>query len=64
MLRACVIDFGNGWDRYLPLEEFSYNNNYHTSIKASPFEALYGHKCRSLICLAEVGDVQLTSLKI
>ncbi|GJY61571.1 putative reverse transcriptase domain-containing protein [Tanacetum coccineum] len=64
MLRACVIDFGNGWDRHLPLEEFSYNNNYHTSIKASPFEALYGRKCRSLICWAEVGDVQLTGLKI
>ncbi|GJR46330.1 putative reverse transcriptase domain-containing protein [Tanacetum coccineum] len=33
-----------GWDRHLPLVEFSYNNNYHTSIKVSPFEALYGHK--------------------
>ncbi|GJR62229.1 putative reverse transcriptase domain-containing protein [Tanacetum coccineum] len=42
MLRACVIDFGNGWDKHLPLVEFSYNNSYHTSIKAAPFEALYG----------------------
>ncbi|GJY32486.1 putative reverse transcriptase domain-containing protein [Tanacetum coccineum] len=33
MLRAYVINFGNGWDRHLPLIEFSYNNNYHTSIK-------------------------------
>ncbi|GJZ94509.1 putative reverse transcriptase domain-containing protein [Tanacetum coccineum] len=41
MLRACVIDFGNGWDRHLPLIEFSYNNSYHTSIKAATFEALY-----------------------
>ncbi|GJU83495.1 putative reverse transcriptase domain-containing protein [Tanacetum coccineum] len=47
MLRACVIDFGNGWDRHLPLVEFSYNNSYHTSIKAAPFEALYGRKCTS-----------------
>ncbi|GKB33246.1 putative reverse transcriptase domain-containing protein [Tanacetum coccineum] len=31
-----------GWDRHLPLVEFSYNNSYHTSIKAAPFEALYG----------------------
>ncbi|GKB57229.1 putative reverse transcriptase domain-containing protein [Tanacetum coccineum] len=23
MLRACMIDFGNGWDRHLPLIEFS-----------------------------------------
>ncbi|GKC47732.1 reverse transcriptase domain-containing protein [Tanacetum coccineum] len=45
MLHACVIDFGKGWDRHLPLVEFSYNNSYHTSIKAAPFEALYGQKC-------------------
>ncbi|GJW04181.1 putative reverse transcriptase domain-containing protein, partial [Tanacetum coccineum] len=25
MLRACVIDFGNGWVKHLPLVEFSYN---------------------------------------
>ncbi|GJT35359.1 putative reverse transcriptase domain-containing protein [Tanacetum coccineum] len=60
MLRACVIDFGKGWDRYLHLVEFSYNNNYHNSIKAAPFEGLYGQKCRSPICWAEVGDAQLT----
>ncbi|GJR24136.1 putative reverse transcriptase domain-containing protein, partial [Tanacetum coccineum] len=42
MLRACVIDFVNGWDRHLPLIEFSYNNSYHMRIKAAPFEALYG----------------------
>ncbi|GJW60902.1 putative reverse transcriptase domain-containing protein [Tanacetum coccineum] len=41
MLRACVIDFGSGWDKHLPLAEFSYNNSYHASIKAAPFEALY-----------------------
>ncbi|XP_071719023.1 uncharacterized protein [Rutidosis leptorrhynchoides] len=40
-----VIDFGSGWDQYLPLDEFSYNNSYHSSIKAAPFEALYGRKC-------------------
>ncbi|GJU54810.1 putative reverse transcriptase domain-containing protein [Tanacetum coccineum] len=49
MLRACVIDFGKGWERHLPLVEFSYNNSYHASIKASPFKALYGQKCRSPI---------------
>ncbi|GJT63728.1 putative reverse transcriptase domain-containing protein [Tanacetum coccineum] len=42
MLRACVIDFGKGWEKHLPLVEFSYNNSYHASIKAAPFEALYG----------------------
>ncbi|GJX72493.1 putative reverse transcriptase domain-containing protein [Tanacetum coccineum] len=64
MLRACVIDFGKGWDRHLPLVEFSYNNSYHTSIKAALFEALYGQKCRSPICWAKVKDAQLTGPKI
>ncbi|GKC86540.1 hypothetical protein Tco_1147189 [Tanacetum coccineum] len=76
MLRACVIDFGNGWVRHLPLVEFSYNNSYHASIKATPFEVylynsyhaslkaapsevLYDRKCRSPVCWAEVGEVQL-----
>ncbi|GKF12044.1 putative reverse transcriptase domain-containing protein [Tanacetum coccineum] len=40
MLRAYVIDFGKGWERHLPLVEFSYNNSYHASIKAAPFEIL------------------------
>nr|GEV01148.1 putative reverse transcriptase domain-containing protein [Tanacetum cinerariifolium] len=47
MLRACVIDFGKGWVKHLPLCEISYNNSYHSSIKAAPYEALYGQKCRS-----------------
>ncbi|GKA53738.1 putative reverse transcriptase domain-containing protein [Tanacetum coccineum] len=57
MLRACVIDFGKGWDMHLPLVEFSYNNSYHTSIKATLFEALYGRKCRSPVCWAEPLEV-------
>ncbi|GKF80258.1 putative reverse transcriptase domain-containing protein, partial [Tanacetum coccineum] len=60
MLRACLLDFGKNWDRHLPLVEFSYNNSYHTNIKVAPFEALYGRKCRSPVCWAEVGDAQLT----
>ncbi|GJS04645.1 putative reverse transcriptase domain-containing protein [Tanacetum coccineum] len=64
MLRACVIDFGNGWVKHFPLVEFSYNNSYHASIKAAPFEALYGRKCRSPVCWAEVGEVQLTGPEI
>ncbi|GKD07398.1 putative reverse transcriptase domain-containing protein [Tanacetum coccineum] len=64
MLRACAIDFGKGWVNHLPLVEFSYNNSYHASIKAAPFEALYGRKCRSPVCWAEVGEVQLTGPEI
>ncbi|GKD48747.1 putative reverse transcriptase domain-containing protein [Tanacetum coccineum] len=64
MLRACIIDFRKRWDKHLPLVEFSYNNSYHASIKTTPFEALYGRKCRSPVCWAEVGDVQLTGPEI
>ncbi|KAI3672432.1 hypothetical protein L6452_38520 [Arctium lappa] len=59
MLRACVIDFGGSWDNHLPLIEFAYNNSYHSSIKAAPFEALYGRKCRTPICWADIGERQL-----
>ncbi|GJS60614.1 hypothetical protein Tco_0655398, partial [Tanacetum coccineum] len=34
------------------------------SIKVAPFEALYGSKCRSPICWAEVGDSHLTGPEI
>ncbi|GJX78377.1 putative reverse transcriptase domain-containing protein [Tanacetum coccineum] len=64
MMRACTIDFGKGWVNHLPLVEFSYNNSYHASIKAAPFEALYGRKCHSPVCWAEVGQVQLTGPEI
>ena len=56
MLRACVMDFGGGWERYLPLAEFAYNNSYQASIQMAPFEALYGRKCRSPIGWFEVGE--------
>nr|GEY41052.1 reverse transcriptase domain-containing protein [Tanacetum cinerariifolium] len=45
-------------------QKFSYNNRHHTNIKAAPFEALYGRKCQSPICWAEVGDRQLTGPEI
>nr|GEZ48635.1 putative reverse transcriptase domain-containing protein [Tanacetum cinerariifolium] len=64
MLQACAIDFSKRWEKNLPLVEFSYNNSYHASIKAAPFEALYGRKCRSPVCWAEVGDTQLTGPEI
>ncbi|GJT37534.1 hypothetical protein Tco_0937399 [Tanacetum coccineum] len=48
ILRAYVIDFGKGWERHLPLVEFCYNNSYHASIKATPFEALYAARDRQI----------------
>ncbi|GJV84877.1 putative reverse transcriptase domain-containing protein [Tanacetum coccineum] len=58
------MNFKKEWDKHLPLVELSYNYSYHVSIKAAPFEALYGQKCRSPVCWAEVGDVQLTGPEI
>nr|GFC39174.1 putative reverse transcriptase domain-containing protein [Tanacetum cinerariifolium] len=34
---------------------------YHASIKAAPFEALYGRKCRSPVCWTEIGEAQILS---
>nr|GEV34456.1 putative reverse transcriptase domain-containing protein [Tanacetum cinerariifolium] len=64
MLRACEIDFGKGWVNHFSLVEFSYNNSYHASIKAAPFEALYGKKCRSPVCWNEIGEFHLTGPEI
>nr|GEX51443.1 putative reverse transcriptase domain, ribonuclease H-like domain, aspartic peptidase domain protein [Tanacetum cinerariifolium] len=59
MLRACAIDFGKGWVNHLPLVEFSYNNSYHASIKAVPYEELYGQKCCSPVCWTKIGEAQI-----
>ncbi|GJZ17596.1 putative reverse transcriptase domain-containing protein [Tanacetum coccineum] len=59
MLRACIIDFGGSWDVHFPLVKFSYNNNYHSSVRCAPFEALYRRKCLSPILWAEVREVKL-----
>lgn len=44
MLRTCVIDFGDPWDHYLVLVEFSYNNINHLSIQIAPFEMPYDRR--------------------
>ncbi|GJY87570.1 putative reverse transcriptase domain-containing protein [Tanacetum coccineum] len=56
MLRAYVMDFGKGWDKHLPLIEFSYNNSYHTSIKtARDRQRSYADKRRKPLAF-QVGD--------
>ncbi|WZZ87668.1 hypothetical protein YC2023_116247 [Brassica napus] len=56
MLRACVLDWGDSWERHLPLVEFAYNNSFHRSIGMSPYEALYGRPCRTPLCWTQVGE--------
>jgi hypothetical protein len=46
MIRMYVMDNPNHWEKYLPLVEFAYNNNFHSSIRMPPYEALYGRPCR------------------
>ncbi|WVZ53383.1 hypothetical protein U9M48_004334 [Paspalum notatum var. saurae] len=59
MLRACAIQYGNSWDKSLPYAEFSYNNSYQASIKMSPFQALYGRRCRMPLPWDQPGEKQL-----
>ena len=64
MMRACVMEFKGSWDTHLALMEFAYNNIYHTSIEMAPFEAMYGRKCRTLVCWDEVGERRLIGLEL
>uniref|UniRef100_A0A2N9HGX7 Reverse transcriptase n=1 Tax=Fagus sylvatica TaxID=28930 RepID=A0A2N9HGX7_FAGSY len=48
-LRAFAADKPSLWVEWLPLAEYWFNTNYHTSTKLSPFEALYGYSPPRLI---------------
>ncbi|XP_058005382.1 uncharacterized protein LOC131181353 [Hevea brasiliensis] len=64
MLRMCVLDFGGLWKKHIPLLEFAYNNNYYSNIGMASYEALYGRKCRSLMCWEEVGKRALAGTEL
>lgn len=57
MLKGCVLDFGDSWDKHLPLLKFTYSNNYHSSIGIAPCEALYGRPCQSLTYWNKVRNI-------
>ncbi|WVZ52062.1 hypothetical protein U9M48_003155 [Paspalum notatum var. saurae] len=59
MLRACAIQYGTSWDKSLPYAEFSYNNSYQASLKKSPFEPLYGRRCRTPLFWNQTGEKQV-----
>jgi hypothetical protein len=56
MLRACAFKDSKSWDKCLLYVEFSYNNSYQKSLKMSPFEVLYGRKCRTPLFWNEPGE--------
>jgi hypothetical protein len=64
MLRAYALKHGGIWDKSLPYAEFSYNNSYQASLKMSPFEALYGQKCRTPLYWDQTGERQFFGPKI
>ena len=49
MLRMYVMDKPTKWEDYLHLVEFSYNNGQQASLGMSPYEALYGRRCTTLV---------------
>ena len=56
LLRACVLEQGVSWAECLSLIEFTYNNNFHSSIGMAPFEALYKRRCGTLLRWYEPGE--------
>ena len=63
LLRARVLEQGGSWDTYLSLIELTYNNSYHSSIGMTPFEALYGQRCRTPLCWYESGERVVLGLR-
>ena len=54
-----MIDYEGSWDRHIPLVEFMYNNSFQSSIGITPYEALYGRKCRTSLCWTELSEKKI-----
>ena len=50
------MTYGTNWEKSLSYAEFTYNNSYQASFRMSPFEALYGRKCKTPLMWSEVGE--------
>ena len=53
------MEFPVSWYRYIPLMEFSYNNSYQASIIMTPYETLYGRRCRTPVCWTELNEYKV-----
>jgi hypothetical protein len=56
MLRACVLNFQDKWDKCLLLAEFSYNNSYQENLNMAPFKVLYSHRHHTPLNWIEPGQ--------
>ena len=52
-----VMNWPNMWKYYMHLIEFAYNNGYQASLRISPFEVIYGSKCRFHISWSNLEDI-------
>ena len=59
-----MIDLEGSWDRHIALVEFVYNNNFQSSIRMAPYEALDGRKCRTPLCWTELSEKKVIGLDL
>ena len=59
-----MLEQGGSWDNHLPLIEFTYNNSFHSSIRMAPYEAMYGRRCRTLLCWYESSESVVLGLEV
>jgi len=64
MLRMHVMNKPSRWEYYLHLLEFSYNNGHQETLKMSPFEALYGGRCNTLVSWDNPANRVVVGLKV
>ncbi|KAA3465592.1 reverse transcriptase [Gossypium australe] len=64
MLRACIIDFESGWECYLPLAEFVYNNSFQSSNQMALYKALYDCRSRTPICWSDLCERKVVGPKL
>lgn len=60
-LRCFVHNCPSKWVEWISLAEFWYNTSYHSTLKSTPFEVLYGHKPR-FFGITNVADSTVTDL--
>jgi hypothetical protein len=56
LLRACVLEYRSDLEKSLSYAEFTYNNSHQAILQMSPFETLYGRKCRTPLMWLETGE--------